>query len=338
MESPLLGKNNTELKSLVEDLGLPSFTAKQLSQWIYGKRVKTLDECSNISNKNRELLKQNYTIGRHEAEKQAVSKDGTIKYLYSTKSGAIESVYIPDGDRATLCVSSQVGCKMHCSFCATGQMGFHGQLTTDEILNQILSTPRFDTLTNIVFMGMGEPMDNYDNVLRTLDVMTNPDYGLGWSPRRITVSTVGITPKVTQFLKESECHLAISLHNPFSAERAERMPVEKAYPIHDLIEQLTAFDFSHQRRLSFEYTLFDGWNDTTRHAAALVRLLKNLDCRVNLIRYHSIGDAKIKGSNQDRAVMFQDYLNNHGITATIRKSRGEDISAACGLLATQNKE
>ncbi len=334
MRTSLLGKNISELKSLVSDLGLPSFTAKQLCEWMYRKRVLTIDQCTNVSIRNRELLDQHFVIGRKAPDAQAVSNDGTVKFLYATDAGAIESVYIPEDNRATLCVSSQVGCKMHCDFCATGRMGFHGQLSATDILNQILSTPRFDALTNIVFMGMGEPMDNYDNVLSVLDIMTNADYGLGWSPKRITVSSVGITPQVLKFLRQSECHLAISLHNPFHDERAQRMPVEKAYPVHELIEQLRNYDFSHQRRLSFEYTLFDGWNDTMRHAAALARLLKSLDCRVNLIRYHSIGDKNIKGTDLDKAKLFQDFLNTHGITTTIRKSRGEDIEAACGLLAT----
>ncbi len=331
--SDLLGKDINELKSLVSDLGLPLFTATQIAQWLYKKRATSIDQFTNLALSARQKLSQICQVGRTQPVHEMRSKDGTVKYLFSTAHGDVETVYIPDGERATLCVSSQVGCKMNCHFCATGHMGFHGNLTASEILNQILSIPQFDTLTNVVFMGMGEPMDNYENVMRALDVLTSEKYGLGWSPKRITVSSVGVLPKVEQFLHESQCHLAISLHNPFGNEREEMMPVQKAYPAHQLIEMLRGYDFSHQRRLSFEYTLIDGWNDTTRHAAALARMLKGMDCRVNLIKYHD-SHSESRASQQQTIQQFEDFLNAHGIKTTIRRSRGEDIDAACGLLAT----
>ena len=248
----------------------------------------------------------------------------------------VEAVFIPDGDRGTLCVSCQIGCKMGCRFCVTGQQGFHGSLDTSEILNQIFSIPEFDRLTNIVYMGMGEPMDNLDNVLRSTQVLTAP-WGLGWSPHRITVSTVGIIPGLRRFLDESQCHVAVSLHNPFAAERLNIMPMQKAYPIANVVALLRQYDWSGQRRISFEYTMFKGLNDDTRHAAELVRLLKGLYCRVNLIRFHSSPDTPFKTASSQAMERFKDYLNSHGITCTIRASRGEDIMAACGLLAGQAK-
>jgi 23S rRNA (adenine2503-C2)-methyltransferase len=264
------------------------------------------------------------------------SKDGTVKYLFPTRSGQhIETVYIPDGERATLCVSCQVGCKMRCRFCQTGRQGFHGNLTAGDILNQVMSLPERDTLTNIVFMGQGEPMDNLDAVLRATEVLTAP-YGMAWSPRRITVSSVGVKGKLQRFLDESECHVAISLHTPFAQERAALMPAEKAMPIADIVELLRRYDFSHQRRLSFEYTVFEGVNDSRAHAKETARLLAGLHCRVNLIRFHHIPDADLQGASEERITQLRDYLTAHGIFTTIRASRGEDIQAACGLLSTAN--
>lgn len=333
----LIGKNIEELKTLVTDLGLPSFCGKQISDWLYKKRVRTIDEMTNISKRNRETLSQHYCVGIEAPQKDVKSKDGTIKYLFETVNGPIETVYIPENDRATLCVSSQVGCKMGCSFCMTGKMGFLGQLTTADIINQILAIPESETLTNVVYMGMGEPMDNIDNVLASLKILTS-DYGLGWSPKRITVSTVGLLPGLRRFLKESDCHLAVSLHNPISSERSAIMPVEKAYPIKDVINELKGYDFTHQRRVSFEYTLIKGINDGIREAAQLVRILKGIECRVNLIKLHNGADENLRRTSEETAIRFRDYLNENGITSTIRKSRGEDIEAACGLLSTKEQQ
>jgi 23S rRNA (adenine2503-C2)-methyltransferase len=269
-----------------------------------------------------------------------VSKDGTKKYLFECASAVtqeqqyVESVFIPDGDRGTLCVSCQMGCKMGCRFCVTGQQGFHGSLDAADILNQIFSIPEFDRLTNIVYMGMGEPMDNHDNVLRSTEVLTAP-WGLGWSPHRITVSSVGIIPGLRRFLNESQCHVAVSLHNPFAAERLDIMPMQKAYPIAEVVSLLRQYDWSGQRRISFEYTMFKGLNDDTRHAAELVRLLKGLYCRVNLIRFHQIPDVPLHSSDEKKMEILRDYLTNHGLFTTIRASRGQDIFAACGLLSTK---
>ena len=337
-KTALVGKTIDELKTIVLELGMPGFTAKQISEWLYKKRAFTLDEMTNISAKNRELLNEKYEVGRTLPAQVAESTDGTKKYLFKTEGGHfIETVYIPDEDRATLCVSSQVGCKMDCLFCMTGKQGFTAQLTSTEILNQIMSIPETEALTNLVFMGMGEPFDNTLQMLRSLEILT-ADYGFAMSPRRITVSSVGLIPGMKVFLERSQCHLAISLHSPFSHERLQLMPVEKPYPLANVLAELRKHDFSKQRRVSFEYILFDGTNDSMRHAVELVKILRGIDCRVNLIRFHAIPGVDLKGSNTEKMTFFRDYLTSNGVTATIRRSRGEDIFAACGMLSTLEKE
>ena len=335
----LLGKTLTELQSIAQEVGLPRFAGKQLAEWIYVRRATSFDEMTNISLKGREALKARYSIGRTAPIAEAISKDGTKKYLFAINADEamrqearyIESVYIPDDDRATLCVSTQAGCKMGCKFCMTGTLGFHGHLTATDILNQIFSIPDSDKLTNIVYMGEGEPMDNLDNVLRSLEIMTNA-WGCAWSPKRITVSSVGINKEIKRFIEECDCHLAISLHNPFATERQEVMPIEKINHLSDVIALLKQYDWSHQRRVSFEYICWSGVNDTPKHANELLRLLKGLDCRINLIRFHAGVDKSFTNSDERQMEWLRDYLTGHGITTTIRRSRGEDILAACGML------
>jgi len=333
----LLGKTLSELQAIAIASGLPKFTGKQLAEWLYVQRVTTIDEMTNISLKGREALKAQYMVGRQSPVAKAESQDGTKKYLFQVGEQYIESVYIPEDDRATLCVSTQAGCKMGCKFCMTGTLGFHGHLTAGDILNQVLSVPESENLTNIVLMGEGEPMDNITEVLRFLDIMT-ATYGLAWSPKRLTVSSVGLIPGLKRLLAESDCHVAISLHNPFHAERVEIMPAEKAYPIQEVVALLKQYDFSHQRRVSFEYICWGGVNDTPRYAGELLRLLKGLDCRINLIRYHDAGQADFPASNEEAMVWMRDYLTEKGITTTIRRSRGEDILAACGMLVNALKK
>lgn len=333
----LLGLTLDEMKAVATEVGLPAFAAKQMAEWIYGKRVRSIDEMTNLSLKGRSALAERYEIGCVEPSDVQKSIDGTAKYLFPTESGQkVECVFIPDGDRATLCVSSQAGCRMGCRFCMTGRQGFGGNLTATDILNQVYSVPGSEQLTNIVFMGQGEPMDNLDAVLKATSLLTDTN-GWAWSPKRITVSTVGIRKGVERFLKESDCHLAISLHNPFPEERLQMMPAEKAYGIHDMLALLKGQDWSHQRRLSFEYIVFEGLNDSERHARELVRLLAPIECRVNLIRFHEIPDTPYKGASEDKMVWLRDYLTKHGVTTTIRASRGQDIYAACGLLHSKVK-
>ena len=328
----LLGMNLDELKAAVTETGLPAFAAKQVARWIYVQHVSSIDEMTNISLKNREALKERYCIGCATHTDCQCSTDGTKKYLFPTLEGQlVESVYIPDNERATLCVSSQAGCRMGCRFCMTGRQGFQGNLSATDILNQIYSLPERNTLTNVVFMGQGEPFDNIEAVLRATQILT-ADYGFAWSPKRITVSTVGVRKGLIRFLEKSNCHLAISLHNPFPEERLEMMPAEKAYGLNDILNQLRQCDWTHQRRLSFEYIVFGGLNDSPRHAKELVKLLGQMECRVNLIRFHQIPDTPFKGASEETMIWLRDYLTQHGVTTTIRASRGQDIYAACGLL------
>ncbi|MBR5854440.1 MAG: 23S rRNA (adenine(2503)-C(2))-methyltransferase RlmN [Paludibacteraceae bacterium] len=356
----LLGKTLEELQAVAQEVGLPRFAGKQLAEWIYVRRATSFDEMTNISLKGREALKARYTIGRHAPVAEAISKDGTKKYLFAISNSEavkqqsgltsnseavfVESVYIPDEDRATLCVSTQAGCKMGCKFCMTGTLGFHGHLSAADILNQIFSIPDADKLTNIVYMGEGEPMDNLDNVLRSLNAMTSA-WGCAWSPKRITVSSVGLlhypnqnSKLLQRFIEESDCHLAISLHNPFAIDRQEIMPIERVNRLADVIALLKQYDWSHQRRVSFEYICWSGGNDTPKHANELLRLLKGLDCRINLIRFHAGVDKSFTSSDEQQMEWLRDYLTDHGITTTIRRSRGEDILAACGMLVNALKE
>lgn len=332
----LLGMTLAQLQEICAAEGFPRFTAKQLCDWLYKKRVESIDAMTNLSLAQRARLNEMAYIGRETPVRCQVSRDGTKKYLFPVLDGHyVEAVYIPEEDRATLCVSCQVGCKMGCHFCVTGQQGFHGNLCAGDILNQLFSIPEYGELTNVVFMGMGEPMDNLDAILAATQAMTS-DWGLGWSPKRITVSTVGIVPGLKRFLDESQCHVAVSLHNAVPQERLQMMPVQKAFPLSEVLALLRHYDWSGQRRLSFEYTMFRGLNDDQQHAMKLVDALKGLDCRVNLIRFHESPEAPYKTSMPTAIKAFQDYLNRHGVVCTLRASRGQDIDAACGLLAGKN--
>lgn len=333
-KQPLLGLTLSELQAITKQLSMPLFTAKQMASWLYDKKVKTIDEMTNLSLKHRTLLNELYEVGATAPMHAMSSVDGTIKYLYQVgEKSFVEAVYIPDGERATLCVSSQVGCKMNCKFCMTGKQGFTTNLSANQILNQIISLPECDKLTNVVMMGMGEPLDNLDEVLKALEILTAP-YGFAWSPKRITLSTVGLKKGLKRFIESCDCHLAISLHSPVPEQRRDLMPAEKAYSITEMVDLLRNYDFSKQRRLSFEYIVFKGVNDSMLYAKELLKLLRGLDCRVNLIRFHAIPNVDLEGVDMDAMVKFRDYLTSHGLFTTIRASRGEDIFAACGMLST----
>ena len=343
MKEKLLGKNLDELRQAALECGLKAFVGKQLADWLYSKRVRSWDQMVNISKASREALAQRYDLGIVASIGSAESTDGTRKYLFpvtcmvggTEETSAVEAVMIPDADRKTLCVSSQAGCKMGCRFCMTGRQGFHGNLSAADILNQFISIDESAELTNTVFMGMGEPLDNYETVAKVIEVLTS-DWGFGWSPKRITLSTIGVIPRLKEYLDSQRCHLAVSLHDPFGEERFTIMPVQKAYPIRDVVSLIKKYDFSGQRRVSFEYTMFAGFNDDMRHADELVRLLSGLECRVNLIRFHKIPDFPYDTASERTMEAFRDRLNEKGLTCTIRSSRGEDILAACGMLAGQH--
>ena len=334
----LYGQTLPQLEALCNRLEMPRFAAKQIARWLYDKHATTIEAMSDLSARHRALLAETYEVGLTAPEKVSISADGTKKYLYRTSQNHfIESAYIPDGDRATLCISSQAGCRMGCRFCATGRQGLQHSLSTNEILNQIGSLPERERLTNVVFMGMGEPLDNLDSLLPALEVLTSA-WGFGWSPTRITVSTAGVASRLERFLDATQVHLAVSLHNPFPHERAEIMPVEKAWPIREVVEILRRYDFTHQRRVSFEYIVMSGLNDSPRHIRELCRLLDGIKCRINLIRFHKIPGSPYFSPDDRAMIAFRDALTAKGIHTTIRTSRGEDIQAACGLLSTAQNE
>lgn len=331
----LFGKTLEEINQIVKSVGMPQFTGKQIADWLYKKRVKTIQEMSNISQKSRDLLDEKYTIGLKEPIKVDESVDGTKKYLFNTdKNQFIEAAYIPEVDRKTLCVSSQSGCKMGCLFCMTGKQGFQSNLTANEILNQMVSIPEGEEVSNLVYMGMGEPMDNIEEVLKSLSILTS-EWGFAWSPRRINVSTIGVIPAMQRFIKESEAHLAISLHSPFNEERKRLMPIESVYPANEVVAALKDFDFGRQRRISFEYIMFKDVNDSDEHIKGLLKLLNGVKCRINLIHFHPIPESPLRGSDFKRMEFFKTRLTEKGIQTTIRRSRGEDIFAACGMLSTK---
>ncbi len=331
----LFGKTLEEINQIVKSVGMPQFTGKQIADWLYKKRVKTIQEMSNISQKSRDLLDEKYTIGLKEPIKVDESVDGTKKYLFNTaKNQFIEAAYIPEVDRKTLCVSSQSGCKMGCLFCMTGKQGFQSNLTANEILNQMVSITEGEEVSNLVYMGMGEPMDNIEEVLKSLSILTS-EWGFAWSPRRINVSTIGVIPAMQRFIKESEAHLAISLHSPFNEERKRLMPIESVYPANEVVAALKDFDFGRQRRISFEYIMFKDVNDSDEHIKGLLKLLNGVKCRINLIHFHPIPDSPLRGSDFKRMEFFKTRLTEKGIQTTIRRSRGEDIFAACGMLSTK---
>lgn len=335
----LFGRTLGELSDIVKASSLPPYAGKQIAGWLYRRGAPEISGMTDLSLATRRLLENEFETGLTPPVSVAAGSDGTKKYLFNVSGNRfVETAFIPDRERATVCLSVQSGCRMGCRFCMTARQGFQGNLTSNEILNQFRSIPEHDSLTNIVFMGMGEPLDNLDEVLRTLDIL-NSEWGFGWSPTRITVSTIGITGKIEEFLERSRCHLAVSLHSPFDTERQSLMPAQKAHPVKEVLDTIREFDFGRQRRVSFEYIVFKGLNDTPAHVRELARILNGIRCRINLIRFHDIPGSEFRSPGQSEMEAFRDSLNAKGILTTIRASRGQDINAACGLLSTleQNK-
>lgn len=338
MKQKLFGKTLTQLQVITTELGLPKFTAKQIADWLYKKEINSIDEMSNLSKKARELLNEKYIVGLVAPTTVQTSNDGTKKYLFDIgNTGSVEAAYIPESKRNTLCVSSQVGCKMRCLFCMTGRQGLKGNLKAGDIVNQVKSLPEWHDISNIVYMGMGEPLDNLEAVMQSLEILT-AEWGMGISKRKITVSTIGIVPAMKHFLENSECHLAVSLHTPFESERKMLMPVSHVHTIADILAEIKKHDLGRQRRISFEYIVFHEINDTPRHVKELAKILNGINCRINLIRFHEIPKTPLKGTDEKRLIQFKEALNAKGIITTIRASRGQDIDAACGLLSTKNQE
>lgn len=337
MKEKLFGKTLEQLQIVIAEIGLPKFTAKQIADWLYKKDIVSISEMSNLSKNARQQLEEKYTLGIQAPSTTQTSTDGTKKYLYNIDSnGSVESAFIPETKRNTLCLSTQVGCKMRCLFCMTGRQGLKSNLTAGEIINQLRSLPERHQITNLVYMGMGEPFDNIEAVMQSLEILT-ADWGMGWSKRRITVSTIGIVPAMKIFLEKSECHLAVSLHTPFETERKMLMPVSHVHSISDIISEIKRHDIGRQRRISFEYIVFGGINDSPKHVKELAKILNGIKCRINLIRFHPIPNTQLTGTNEKRLQEFKEALMDKGIITTIRASRGQDIDAACGLLYTKQK-
>jgi len=330
----LCGLSVDDLFNLIGPSGFTRVQAVTVLNSIYKKSITEISQIQKTSKILKNYLINNADTGISRPIASEVSIDKTVKYLFRTETGKVfETVYIPDNKRNTVCVSTQSGCRMNCSFCLTGSYGFHGNLLAGEIINQILSIPESAKVTHVVFMGMGEPMDNIENVMKACDILT-AGWGLAISPRNITVSTVGITPGIKKFLVNSDCNLTLSLHSPFSAERKSIVPVEKNYPAHQIIEIMRNYPVRKKRRLSVAYVMIKDMNDTDLHLEGLKVLLEGSKIRVNLIPYHqNIIDTQAS-STSERILFFKHNLVVAGISASIRKTRGFDIAAACGLLAS----
>jgi 23S rRNA (adenine2503-C2)-methyltransferase len=337
VKEKLFGYTLNELIAVTKSLGMPGFSARQIADWLYKKEIKSIEEMTNLAKRMRELLSEEYDIGLADPVNSAESSDGTKKYLFKVLGNKyIETAFIPDRERATVCLSSQSGCRMGCIFCMTGKQGFQGNLSSNEILNQFRSLPEFRKLTNIVYMGMGEPLDNTLEVMKSLEILTS-EWGYGWSPSRITVSTVGLNKSIKEFLDNTRCRLAVSLHSPFDDERRNLMPIQKTNKLKDILDIIRNSDFNNQRRVSFEYILFRDLNDSPRHVKELSRILQGIKCRINIIRFHQIPGTSMESPDMKETIRFRDALNEKGIVATIRASRGQDIQAACGLLSTKQQ-
>jgi 23S rRNA (adenine2503-C2)-methyltransferase len=331
----LCGLTSYEMFSLIRPSGFSQAHATSIANSIYKKRFPEISQIKKIPEKLKTELAVTACTGLFKPVASEISADKTIKYLFRTVEGKeFETVYIPDNKRNTVCVSTQSGCRMGCPFCVTGRYGFHGNLTAGEIVNQVLSIPVAENVTHIVFMGMGEPMDNLENVLNACEILT-AEWGLAISARNVTVSTVGITQGVKEFLQSSDCNLTLSLYSPFMEERRKIIPAEKHYPAHEILEMMKNYPAKKKRRLSIAYVMISGLNDTENHLDGLKTLLMDSKIRVNLLPYHSVDKKDINvSSSSERMQLFKHNLVVSGISASVRKSRGIDISAACGHLAT----
>jgi len=335
--------NMEELKEFVKELGLEPYRAKQIAQWLYKKRVKSFDEMTNLSKKARELLSQKARIDVLKTVKVEESSDGTRKYLFELPDGnRIESVFIPEKDWNTLCVSTQVGCPAGCKFCLTAKDGFTRNLTAAEIVDQYIQVQRDvgenRRISNVVFMGMGEPLLNFDNVKKAVEIMTHKDM-LDLSTRKVTVSTVGVVPGIDRMAKEmNKVKLAVSLHATTDEQREKIVPLNRKWPIGEIMKALRRYPANNNRRIMIEYVMLKGVNDSLEDARRLVKLIKGIPVKVNLIPFNPYPGAPFSPTPRDDIEKFQKVLWDHNIAAFIRDSRGQDISAACGMLRTKEKK
>ena len=331
--------NLDELQEELINMGEKKFRAEQIFKWIYKEKVKSFDEMTNLSIELREKLKENYTMCNYNILKKQESKDGTKKYLFDVLDGnAIETVLMQYHHGKTVCVSSQIGCKMGCKFCASTGIQFVRNLTAGEIVEQILAVEQDinDKISNIVFMGIGEPLDNYDNVIKAIKIMNNPK-GLEIGTRHISISTSGLVPRIYDLANEKiQCTLSISLHATTDEKRSSMMPVNNRYNIEELMKACKDYIKITNKRISFEYALAKDNNDNLEDAQKLVDLLKGMLCHVNLIPINKIENGKFSKSTNENILKFRDFLNEHGIVATVRRELGSDIDAACGQLRRKN--
>ena len=328
-----------ELKQEVQNIQEKPFRAEQIFKWIYEEKVKSFDDMTNLSLGLREKLKENYTLCNYDILRKQEAKDGTKKYLFDVGDGnAIETVLMSYHHGYSICVSSQIGCKMGCKFCASTGINFIRSLSSGEIVEQIIAVEQDENIriSNVVFMGIGEPLDNYDNVVKAIRIINHPK-GLNIGARHISVSTSGLVPNIYRLAEENiQCTLSISLHATNNQKRSEMMPVNNAYPIEELLQVCKDYIAKTNRRISFEYALAKDNNDNLEDAKELVKLLKGMLCHVNLIPINKIENGKYSKSSNENIIRFRDYLNDHGIVATIRRELGSDIDAACGQLRRKN--
>jgi 23S rRNA (adenine2503-C2)-methyltransferase len=330
----LCGLTSDEIFNLIGPGGFTLRHAVSVSNAVYKKRVTAVSEIPRIPKSLISFLEENFCIGLYPPHLTEVSADKTEKYLFCSPDGKyFETVYIPDNKRNTICVSTQSGCRMGCPFCVTGSYGFNGSLSAGDIVNQVLSIPESAKINRVVFMGMGEPLDNLGNVLKSCRILTE-EWGLAIGSQNITVSTVGITGGVKTFLEKSDCNLTVSLLSPFPEERIKVIPAERIYPVKEILKLMTEYHVKRKRRLSAAYVMIKDFNDSDRHLEELKKMLAGTGIRVNLLPYHKTLNDSNSSSSIERMQFFRHELNIKGISASVRRSRGADISAACGLLAS----
>ncbi len=327
------GSDPAGLEAFLESLGADRRYARRILYWVYVRRIASFHEIDDIPRKILDLLSLRALPGLTPPVASERSADGSVKYLFRSSGGALhETVFLPDGKRQTVCISVQSGCRMGCRFCATGHYGWRGNLTAAEIVNQVISIPY--EVTHIVMMGMGEPGDNIDEVTRACRIIT-AEWGLAAGRRRVTVSTVGVPSATERLLGETECNITLSLHSPFPDERAGVIPAERRWPFAETLRLLSGYDNRRKRRFTVAYVMMKGVNDTPRHLEELIRLLAGTAIRVNLLPYHPVTGSEVTGTPLPEMMSFRHELVMAGISASVRRSRGEDIAAACGMLAAK---
>ena len=334
----LVGLTYDEIAKSLQSSGIDTKYAGRIAYWLYKRKLRHLTDIDNIAGDVKRLLAENFTSGITPPPKRTESSDGSVKYLFNyPRNRSAETVFLPDKIRSTVCVSTQCGCARSCLHCRTGEMGLRGNLSAGEIVNQVLAIPESEEVNRVVFMGMGEPLDNVDEVIKAINIFT-AEWGLALGSANITVSTVGIIPGISKILKATSCNLTLSLVSPIPGERVALVPAEKIYPAAEVISIMKSAPPANKRRFTIAYMMIDGVNDSDTHLEALTQLTAGSSVRVNLLKYHPHGDLPFRPSSADKMDHFRVRLLASGISASIRRSRGEDISAACGMLAATDSE